>query len=138
MRKPCPECGDTHDVMDSLPKRSLTVSEYEFIANNDKFEDARTGNWQFEMVDGESVGTTKRVLLQIKKKAVAAAYFEEVEQWLITREWDLTEEMTIPEKEEMPKMDNIDKIVTFMTASGFRCMEQWDTAGRPGITTPFE
>lgn len=138
MRELCPGCGDKHDVMDSLPKRPITIEEFEFIAGNDNFEDARTGNWQCKVVDNEVTGTTERVLLQMKKKAVVAGYYEEVEQWLITQEWDLTEEITIPEKEEMPKMDNLDKIVTFMTASGFKCMEQWDAAGRPGITTPFE
>lgn len=135
MRERCPDCSEKHEVMDSLPKRPITLSEFQFVANNDKFGECRTDNWMFDMTGDEPVGRTKRVLLEINEKVVSATYFEELEEWLITQEWDLTEKVTKAEETDNSKIDIIDTAITDMTAAQLRCVQNWDALGRPGMKT---
>jgi len=117
--------------MDALPKRPVTMDEFQFITNSDRFEDARTGNWISKMVDDEVILTTQRVIFQVENKAVSASYFEECDEWLITQKWDMTKLEIEESLQEMTKFDILDNIITHLTAARMRCVYDWNQKGQP-------
>jgi len=131
MKHVCPDCGMKHAVMDSLPKRPITMEEFEFITDTSRFEDSRTGNWIFENVGDEVVGTTRRVLLKMESKGVAISYFDEFEQWLVTQVWDLNEFDPDVEYGIRTKFDILDNLITHMTQARLRCVNHWNAVGQP-------
>jgi hypothetical protein len=135
----CPECGNQHRQLTSLPESPLPIDAVE------KLNDSET-----ILYCGPTLitadGTTPMVVLVTQDhgsaKASVAAYFDD-QNWLITLEIDPETPETAPEgidavdstiNEEYGYVVN--EMASQCIENGYKCVEQWMADGEPGGRPP--
>jgi hypothetical protein len=133
----CPECGERHRKLDSLPDHQLTLSEIDRLNESDSI--LYCGPTSISL-SGET--TPMVALVSDSNTAVVASYFRS-EGWLVTLEVDPDSPDTAPAGTDPGNVEIdedygllINEMGSQCIENGYKCAEQWMADGEPGGSVP--
>jgi len=118
----CPECGEDHPTIDSLPAHPVSLNTLQNLEENESI--IYTGPTMIT-----SDGRTPMIVIATSSKVNVASFFDECDAWLITQSGEFDDV-----DEERGRLFN--EMASQCIEAGYHCAEQWMEDGEPGASVP--